>query len=435
MALVLMLAACGKSEAPAGKAAPGGAPPPPEVGVVTVQPGNVGLVTELPGRLEASRIAQVRARAAGIVQKRLFREGSDVKAGQALFKIDAAPYAAALQTAQATLAKAQADLTQTTAQARRYKPLLAANAVSQQEYDNAVAGQQQGQASLAAGKAAVETARINLGYASVTAPISGRIGRALVTEGALVGQGEATPLAVVQQIDPMYVNFTQSAGDVLKLRKAMEGGQFKKAGGENAAEVKVILEDGSDYPQAGKLLFSDLSVDPTTGQITLRAEVPNPKGMLLPGLYVRVQLEQAQVSNAITLPQQAVTRSSQGDTVMVVGADGKVESRKIKIGSSQDARWVVLDGLKAGEQVMVDGFQKIQMLPPGAPVKPVPWKAPSENAAPGKGAAGEGAANGSATGANAAKAGTAPAAGAAATPNNGDAKSEGDAKAPAAAAR
>lgn len=374
ISLLLALAACGKSEAPAAKGPPGKAMPAPEVGVVTVQPGNVGLVTELPGRLEASRVAQVRARAAGIVQKRLFREGSDVKAGQVLFQIDAAPYAAALQSAEATLARAQANLSQAASLAQRYKPLLEANAVSQQEYANAVAAQKQAEADVAVGRAAVQTGRINLGYASVSAPISGRIGRALVTEGALVGQGEATPLAVIQQIDPMYVNFTQSAGEVLKLRKAMESGQFKKAQGAGAASVRVVLEDGSDYPQAGRLLFSDLTVDPSSGQITLRAEIPNPKGNLLPGLYVRVQLEQAQISNAITLPQQAVTRSAQGDTVMVVAADGKVAPRQIMVGSSQNSQWVVLDGLQAGEQVMVDGFQKLQMMPPGTPVKAVPWK-------------------------------------------------------------
>lgn len=381
LALAVALAACGKSEPAASAAPPGGGMPPPEVGVVTVQPGDVGLMTELPGRLEASRVAQVRARAAGILQKRLFTEGSDVKAGQALFAIDGAPYAAALQSAQAGLARAQANLTQAKALADRYKPLLEANAVSQQEYANAVAAQKQAEADVAAGQAAVQTGRINLGYASVKAPISGRIGRSLVTEGALVGQGEATPLAVIQQINPMYVNFTQSAGEVLKLRKAMEGGQFKKAPGAAAASVRVVLEDGSVYDQPGRLLFSDLSVDPTTGQITLRAEVPNPQGQLLPGLYVRVQLEQAQVSNAITLPQQAVTRTGQGDTAMVVGADGKVETRKITVGSAQGNQWVVLGGLKAGEQVVVDGFQKLQMVPPGTPVKPVPWQ-PAGAAAP-----------------------------------------------------
>lgn len=372
VSVALLLSACGKGDKP--PAAPGGSMPAPQVGVVTVQPGDVGLITELPGRLEASRVAQVRARAAGILQKRLFREGSDVKAGQSLFVIDAAPYTAALQTAQASLSRAQANLTQAAGLAERYKPLLAANAVSQQEYANAVSAQKQAEADVAAGKAAVQTGRINLNYASVTAPISGRIGRALVTEGALVGQGEATPLAVIQQTNPMYINFTQSAGDVMKLRSAMQSGAFKQAGGDSAASVRVVLEDGSTYGTPGRLLFSDLSVDPTTGQITLRAEVPNPKGELLPGLYVRVQLEQAQATNAIRLPQQAVTRTAQGDTVMVVGADGKVDKRQITVGSSQGSQWVVLDGLKAGEQVVVDGFQKLQMMPPGTPVKAVPWQ-------------------------------------------------------------
>ncbi len=385
---LLLLAACGKSDgAPPAAGPPGGGRPAPEVGVVTVQPGDVALLTELPGRLEASRTAEVRARAAGILQKRLFREGSDVKAGQALFTIDSAPYTAALQSTQASLSRAQANLVQAKSLADRYKPLLAANAVSQQEYATAVASFRQAEADVAVGRAAVQTSRINLGYANVTAPISGRIGRSLVTEGALVGQGEATPLAVIQQINPMYVNFTQSAGDVLKLRKSMESGQFKKASGDNAASVRVVLEDGSTYEQTGRLLFSDLSVDPGTGQITLRAEVPNPRGQLLPGLYVRVQLEQAQATNAITLPQQAVTRSAQGDTVLVVGADGKVETRKIRVGASQDAKWVVLEGLQAGEQVVVDGFQKLQMMPPGTPVKAVPWQPPGAAAAPAAAAA------------------------------------------------
>ena len=373
-AVALLLAACGKTD---GKAA-GGAPPqmpPPEVGVVTATPGDVGLITELPGRVEASRVAQVRARAAGILQQRLFKEGSDVKAGQPLFRIDPAPYAAAAESARATLAKAQANLAQASAQVERYRPLVSANAISKQDFVNAEAAEKQAQADVAAGKAAVRTADINLGYASVTAPISGRIGRALVTEGALVGQGEATALAVVQQIDPVYVNFTQSASDVFQLRRAMENGQLKRAGGE-AASVKLVLADGTEYAQPGKLLFTDLSVDATTGQVTLRAEVPNPKGELLPGLYLRVRIEQAQASNAITLPQQAVTRTQQGDTISVVGDDGKISQRTIKVTAAQNNRWVVLDGLKAGEKVMVDGFQKLQMMPPGTPVKPVPWQAP-----------------------------------------------------------
>ncbi len=374
VSLAVLLSACGKSEAPAAAAAPGGGMPAPEVGVVTVAPGDVGLTTELPGRLEASRVAQVRARAAGILQERLFREGSEVKAGQALFRIDAAPYTAALQSAQASLARSQANLTQATALAERYAPLVKENAVSQQEFSTAVAAQKQAEADVAAGRAAVQTANINLGYSRVTAPISGRIGRALVTEGALVGQGEATQLAVIQQINPMYVNFTQSAAEVFKLRKAMDSGQLKGAGAD-AASVQVVMEDGSVYEKPGRLLFSDLTVDSTTGQITLRAEIPNPQGTLLPGLYVRVRLEQAKAGNAITLPQQAVTRSAQGDTVSVVGADGKVAARKVKVGGQQNGQWVIVDGLQAGEQVMVDGFQKLQMMPPGTPVKAVPWKA------------------------------------------------------------
>jgi membrane fusion protein (multidrug efflux system) len=378
LSLSAVLAGCGQNNsAPTGPGGPGGAMPLAEVGVVTVTPGDVGLITELPGRLEASRVAQVRARAAGILQKRLFTEGSEVKVGQPLFQIDASPYQAAFASAQATQAKTEANLMQATAQAERFKPLAQAKAISEQEYVNAQAAQKQAEADVAIGKAAVQTARINLNYAAITAPIAGRIGRALVTEGALVGQGEATQLAVIQQIDPLYVNFTQSASEVMKLRRAMEGGQLKRAGAQ-AASVRVVLEDGTEYARPGKLLFSDLTVDATTGQITLRAEVPNPGGTLLPGLYVRVRLEQAQASNAITLPQQAVTRSPQGDSVMVVGADGKVAPRPVKIGGQQNGQWVILDGLKAGEQVMVDGFQKLRG---DAPVKPVPWQAPGSKPA------------------------------------------------------
>ncbi|MGZ5155526.1 MAG: efflux RND transporter periplasmic adaptor subunit [Caldimonas sp.] len=368
VAAATLIAACGQKP-DAGKA-PGGGPPPAEVGVVSVAPRPVGLVTELPGRLEASRVAQVRARVAGIVLKRLFTEGSDVKAGQPLFQIDSASYQATVASAQASLARAQANVTQATAQAERYKPLLEANAISKQDYVNAVAAQKQAEADVAAAKAAVQSGQINLGYASVTAPISGRIGRALVTEGALVGQGEATPLALVQQINPMYVNFTQSTTDVLKLRRAIASGKYKRAGGDSAS-VRIVLEDGSEYPQPGKLLFSDLSVDPTSGQITLRAEVPNPSGVLLPGMYVRVRLEQAETPTGIVVPQQAVTRGSTGDSVMVVSADGKVTPRPVKVGTALGGDWVILEGLATGEMVMVDGFQKLRG---NAPVKPVPWQ-------------------------------------------------------------
>lgn len=364
------LAGCGANSGDAAAALAASAPP-PSVGVITVTPQAVGLASELPGRLEATRIAQVRARAAGILQKRLFREGSDVKAGQLLFQIDAAPYRAQLQSAQAAQARAEANREQAAAQAERYQPLLEANAISKQDYINAVASFKQADADVASARAAVTTAQINLGYASVTAPISGRIGRALVTEGALVGQGEATQLALVQQIDPMYVNFTQSTTEVLRLRKAIEAGRLQRSGASDAATVQVVLEDGSLYGAKGRLLFSDLTVDATSGQITLRAEVPNPDGLLLPGTYVRVRLQQAQASDAVLLPQQAVTRSPLGDSVMVVASDGKFGPRTVKIGGAQAGQWVVLDGLKAGEQVMVDGFQKLRGL---TVVKPVPWQ-------------------------------------------------------------
>ena len=377
----LLFAGCGKS---ADSTPTSASRPPAQVGVVTVTQGDVGLISELPGRLEASRVAQVRARAAGILQKRLFREGSDVKAGQSLFAIDSAPYAAAVASARAGQARAEANVGQATALVDRYKPLVEANAISKQEYANAVAAQKQAQADVAVGKANVQTASINLGYAAVKAPISGRIGRALVTEGALVGQGEATQLAVIQQINPLYVNYTQSASETMKLRAAMESGQLKRASGADAASVRILLEDGTEYASPGRLLFSDLTVDATTGQVTLRAEVPNPGGQLLPGLYVRVRLEQAQATNAITLPQQAVTRTAQGDTVMVVAPDGKVAPRTVKIGSAKGTQWVVLDGLKTGEQVMVDGFQKLQG---GAPVKAVPWQPAGAASAPAAGAA------------------------------------------------
>ena len=371
--LAAMLAGCGQSAAPPAAGA-GAAPPPVEVGVVIVTQGSVGLMTELPGRTEASRVAQVRARVAGILQRQLFREGSEVKADQALFEIDATPYRATLASAQASLARAEANLMQAQAQAERYKPLLDANAVSQQDYVNAVAAHKQAQADVAIGKAAVQTAQINVSYAAVNSPIAGRIGRALVTEGALVGQGEATPLALVQQIDPMFVNITQPVADVLRLRAAIAAGKLKNAGDKATAAVRIVLDDGSLYALPAKLLFSDLTVDPSSGQITLRAEVPNPNGVLLPGMYVRARLEQAAFNAAMLLPQQAVQRSAQGDSVKVVAADGSVSTRTVKIGSAKDEQWVVLEGLQPGEQVVADGFQKLQGKAPRA--KPVPWSPP-----------------------------------------------------------
>lgn len=371
-AVLLVLSACGdKGAAPAGAAGPGGKPPPPEVGVVTVRTAPVALQTELPGRVEPVRVAQVRARVNGVVLKRLFTEGSEVKQGQVLFQIDPAPYQAQLASARANLGKAQANLTQAAAQAARYKPLVEANAVSKQEYVNVVAAQKTAEADVAAQRALVQIAQINTGYANVTAPIAGRIGRALVTEGALVSATEATQLAVIQQTNTVFVNFTQSATELQRLRRAA-GVNVSKGG---AVPVTVIMDDGSELANRGKLLFSDVTVDPTSGQVTLRAEVPNSDDMLLPGQYVRVRVAQAQVPAAILIPQQAVTRGSGGDTVVVVGADGKTATRPVRVGSQQDGQWVVLEGLKDGEQVVVDGFQKLQG--PGAQVKAVPWSAPA----------------------------------------------------------
>jgi membrane fusion protein (multidrug efflux system) len=362
--------------------------PPGEVSVVTIAPERITISNELPGRLEATRIAEVRARVAGIILKRTFREGSEVKAGEVLYRIDPATFKANYDSAQATLAKSQASLTQATLKAQRYKPLVEVNAVSKQEYDDAVASQKQAEADVAAGKAAVQTAGLSLGYATVTSPISGRIGRALVTEGALVGQGDATQLAVVQQLDPIYVNLTQSSTDLLKLQQAMSSGQLKTVG-KDKAKVTLVTDDGRPYPLPGKLLFSDISVDATTGAVTIRAEFPNPNRTLLPGMYVRAQLEQAVNESAIVVPQQAVMRDLNGSSVFVVGDDNKVAARPVKTGSAQGNSWVITDGLKAGDRVIVEGLQKTK---PGAPVKPVPWKGPAADA----GAAGAAPANASA---------------------------------------
>jgi membrane fusion protein (multidrug efflux system) len=369
IAVIVLLAACGDKKEAAGPGA-GAKMPQPEVGVITTKVEKIALETELPARAEAIRVAQVRARVNGVVLKRLFEEGSEVKQGQSLFQIDPEPYQAQLNSAQAELGKAQANLAQQQAQADRYKPLVAANAVSKQEYVNVVAAQKQGEADVANAKAQVRIAQINSGYASVQAPISGRIGRALVTEGALVSASEATQLALIQQTSTMYLNITQSATELQKLRK--------NAGSRSASiPVTVLMEDGTEYARKGKLLFSDMTVDPTTGQVTLRAQVDNPDNLLLPGQYVRVRLSQAELPAGIMVPQQAVTRSNQGDTLMVVSNDGKITPRTVTIGSQKGSNWVVLSGLKEGENVMVDGFQKLQMLPPGTPVKPVKWTPPA----------------------------------------------------------
>jgi membrane fusion protein (multidrug efflux system) len=373
----LALAACGQKNGAAPGAGPGGKMPALEVGVITTRLEPVALEAELPARVEPIRVAQVRARVNGVVLKRLFVEGSEVKQGQSLFQIDPDTYQSQVNAAQAALQKAQANLTSATAVVERYKPLVEVEAVSKQEYTNAVAAQKQGEADVSQARALLKNASINLGYTNVYAPISGRIGRALVTEGALVSSTEATQLALIQQTDRVYLNIAQSASDLQTLRR--------KAGERNLAAglpVTVVLDDGSELPHKGKLLFSDVTVDPSTGQITLRAEMPNPGNALLPGQYVRARLAEGQLPAGILVPQQAVTRGGpSGDTLTVIGADGKPAARTVKIGSQHGASWVVLDGLKAGEQVMVDGFQKLQMLPPGTPVKPVPWSPASDKAA------------------------------------------------------
>lgn len=398
--LAAILVACGAKDAPPAAGGGAGGPPPATVGVVTVASQSVALQTELPGRVSAARVAQVRARVNGVVQQRLFREGSEVHAGQLLYQIDPAPYKAALESAQASLAKAQANLAHTTAQVERNKPLVDANAISKQDFTALVTAQKQAEADVAAGKAAVQTAQINLDYAAVSAPISGRIGQALVTEGALVSAAEATQLALIQQTGTVYVNFTQSSADVLRLRKAIASKQLR-ASGDGTVPVRIVLEDGTELPKPGKLLFTDLTVDATSGQITLRAEVPNTDGLLLPGQYVRVRLSQAELPSGMLLPQQAVTRSNQGDTVLVVGADGKPTPRPVKVGNAQGGQWVILGGLQPGEQVIVDGFQK--MMVPGAPVKTVPWTPGGAPAAAAAGAASAPAAQASAPAAAASK--------------------------------
>jgi len=369
-----LMAACGKKES----APP--APPPPTVSVITVAPSVVAVTNELPGRIEAYRIAQVRARTAGIVLKRVFEEGSDVKAGQVLFRIDPAQFQASFESAQAAVSKAEANLAQAELKVKRYKPLLSAQAVSQQEYDDAVTAQKQAAADLANARAARTNAGLTLGYATVTSPISGRVGRALVTEGALVGQGEATPMATVQQLDPIYVTITQSSTELLAMKRALASGQLKSVG-KDQARVTLVTEDGQEYGTTGKLLFSDVAVDESTGSVSLRAEFPNPKRTLLPGMYVRARLEQGVNEAAITVPQQAIVRGAEGSSVMVVGADNKVVAQPVQAEASQGNNWIVSSGLKGGERIIVEGFQKAK---PGTPVTPVAWKAaaPAASAAP-----------------------------------------------------
>ena len=361
---VTLLAACGEKEAPPA--------PLPEAAFVTITPEKMAIENELPGRIESYRTAEVRARVPGIILKRAFEEGSYVKQGQLLFQIDPRDYQAAVQSAKAALARAKANLVQADLKLKRYTPLVKINAVSKQEYDDAVAAQQQAAADVDAAKAELVRANLNLEYARVTAPISGRIGRQMVTEGALVGQNEATLLATIQQIDPIYLNLTQSSAELLKLRQMMQAGMLKDAD-KSGLKVTMVMEDGTIFNHTGKLLFSDITVDPTTGELTIRALFPNPDNMVLPGMYVRARMQQAINENAITVPQQAVIRANDGSTVMVLNNEDKVEVRKVKTGAAVGASWEVLEGLKPGDRVVVEGLQKIKV---GAPVRAVPWEDP-----------------------------------------------------------
>jgi membrane fusion protein (multidrug efflux system) len=358
-------AGCGKKEA-----AKPAARPPAEVSVMVVSSERVQHVTELPGRITPMRESQVRARATGILLKRLFVEGSNVKEGQPLFEIDPAPLQAGLNSAQAAVAKTEAGLNESRARLKRYEELVKINAISQQVYDEAVAMLRQNEADLLATKAAVQTSQLNLGYAQVLAPISGRIGKALVTEGALVSATEATQLAVIRQLDPVYFDFTQSSSDVLRLRRALESGALQSAA-PGEASVTLILEDGTPYARPGKLLFTDIAVDPTTGMVTLRAEMPNPDNLLWPGMFARARIVEGVDTNAVTIPQRTVARGAAGaSTVLVVNDKDTVEVRPIEIERTISNKVVVAKGLRAGERIIVEGTQK---APPGSVVKPVPF--------------------------------------------------------------
>lgn len=376
-AVALVLSSCGKG----GDAAQGGQPagreaPAPVVGVVTVHPQTVALTVELPGRLESLRTADVRAQVGGIIQKRLFQEGSYVRAGQPLYQIDSSTYEANLESARAQLATAQATLAKADADLARYKPLVAAEAVSRQEYDAAVTAKRSAEAGVKAAQAAIKSAGINLNRSRITAPISGFIGQSKVSEGTLLNAGDTTVLATIRQTNPMYVNVTQSASEVMKLRRQIAEGKLLAADGVIAVGIK--FDDGTVYPEKGRLLFADPTVNESTGQITLRAAVPNDQNILMPGLYVRVLMDQVAADNAFVVPQQAVTRGAK-DTVMIVNAQGGMEPREVTVAQQQGANWIVTSGLKDGDKVVVEGIS-IAGMTGAKKVTPKEWM-PSENQA------------------------------------------------------
>ncbi|OYX29139.1 MAG: efflux transporter periplasmic adaptor subunit [Hydrogenophilales bacterium 32-62-9] len=359
----LLFSACGDGQ----KQPPAGGPPgTPTVTVVTVQPESVAQVAELPGRTVPYQVAELRPQVTGIVKARLFKEGSEVKAGQVLYRLDPATYQAAYDSARASQARAEANLEAARLKAGRYARLVKIEAVSAQANDEAQAGQKQAQADVGVAKAALDRARVDLDYTRVTSPIAGRIGRSSVTAGALVTANQVAALATVQQLDPIYVDLTQSSAELLALKRALDAGTLTRAGG-NSVPVQLVLEDGSAYGAEGKLEFSEVTVDQATGSVTLRAVFPNPKGELLPGMYVRARLTQGVNRDAMLVPHAAVSRDPKGNaTVMVVNAENKVEARVVEAVQSKGDNWVVTEGLAAGDRVIVEGLQKVK---PGAPVQ------------------------------------------------------------------
>lgn len=371
-ALIATLSGCNDEKAEAAQAAPR---PPAQVTVITAQPQDVPLTTELPGRTTAFRVAEVRPQVGGIVLKRLFEEGAEVKAGQQLYQIDPASYQAALDSARADLSKAQASVKSVSAKAKRYADLVAINAVSRQDYDDIVATLQADEADVAAAKAALDTASINLEYTKVTAPISGRISRSEVTEGALVTASQATALATITQLDPIYVDMTQSSSDLLIMRRAISGGEVNGTLASEAPVNLIIEGAGLRYGQPGKLQFSDVTVSESTGSVNLRAVFPNPEHELLPGMFVRGIVNQGVQQGAFVIPQQAVMRSPDGSAIVwVVGADSKVNPQPVIAARAIGDKWLVTSGLKAGDKVVTEGVLKIA---PGAPVQAVDTAAPA----------------------------------------------------------
>jgi membrane fusion protein, multidrug efflux system len=360
----LSLAGCGDKKAAAVPPQQG----PAEVGVVIVEPQRVAINSELAGRTSAYLIAEVRPQVGGIIQKRLFTEGGDVKAGEVLYQIDPAAYQATHASAKAAVSKAEAVLMTTRSKTNRYKELVPLKAVSRQDYEDMAGLLKQSEADVEATKAALDTARINLDYTRVISPISGRVGKSSVTTGALVTANQSAALCTVQQIDPIYVDVTQSSAELLRLRQNMARGHLK-SNGDKEAKVRLVLEDGTEYPMEGSLKFSDVTVDQSTGSITLRAVFPNPDHILLPGMYVRAVLEQGVIEEAIVVPQQGVTRTPKGKaSALVVSSENTVEQRTLEITRALGDKWLVSEGLKPGDQLIVEGLQKVR---PGAPVKVV----------------------------------------------------------------